>query len=71
MLTRRVTHPGPGRDILSKTLQLNFWRPGDTVNEVEDEVRYGVPYDATAQRQSEILRAFGLQERVDYLWVYR
>jgi hypothetical protein len=63
--------PGTGRDILSKTLQLNFWRPGDTVNEVEDEVRYGVPYDADAQRQSEILRAFGLQERVDYLWVYR
>jgi hypothetical protein len=63
--------PGTGRDILSKTLQLNFWRPGDTINEVEDEVRYGVPYDADAQRQKTILDAFGLQERVDYLWVYR
>jgi hypothetical protein len=63
--------PGTGRDILAKTLQLNFWRPGDTVNEVEDEVYYGVPYDPEAERQSEILRAFGVQERVDYLWVYR
>lgn len=63
--------PGTGRDILSKTLQLNFWRPGDAVNEVEDEVRYGVPYDADAARQKQILEAYSLPERVDYLWVYR
>lgn len=63
--------PGTGREIVSKALQLNFWRPGDTVNEVEDEIRFGMPYDADAERQKKVLDAFGLPERVDYLWVYR
>ncbi len=63
--------PGTGRDILAKTLQLNFWRPGDTLNEQEDAIYYGVPYTPDAERQSAILSDFGLKERVDYLWVYR
>lgn len=63
--------PATGRTIRAKTLQLNFWRPGDTVNEVEDEVRFGVPYDADLQRQAKILGAYDLQERVDYRWDYR
>ncbi|MHB8971884.1 MAG: hypothetical protein ACYC3X_00200 [Pirellulaceae bacterium] len=63
--------PGTGRDILAKTLRLNFWRPGDAVQEQEDEIYFGVPYAPEAERQSAILSAFGLKERVDYLWVYR
>lgn len=63
--------PGTGREILSKTLQLNFWRPGDVINEHEDHIYYGVPYSPDAVRQFEILTAFGLKERLDYLWVYR
>ncbi|MHB0958439.1 MAG: hypothetical protein ACYC6N_13895 [Pirellulaceae bacterium] len=63
--------PGTGRDLLAKTLQLNFWRPGDAINEPEDTIYFGVPYAPEAERQSAILSAFGLTERVDYLWVYR
>jgi hypothetical protein len=28
-----------------KTLQLNFWRPGDEFFEHEEEIRYGIPGD--------------------------
>jgi hypothetical protein len=36
---------GQPRKILQKTLQLNFWRPGDAFYEHEAEVRYGAPGD--------------------------
>jgi hypothetical protein len=32
-----------GRQLLRKTLKLNFWRPGDEYFETEEEIRYGVP----------------------------
>ncbi|MCU0961990.1 MAG: hypothetical protein MUF48_18000 [Pirellulaceae bacterium] len=63
--------PGTGRDVLAKTLRLNFWRPGDAEHELEDRIYYGVPYDADPARQTEILRAYGQTERLDHLWVYR
>lgn len=63
--------PGTGRDFLTKTLRLNFWRPGDPVRELEDRIYVGVPYSPDSDRQAEILSAFGLRERLDYLWVYR
>ena len=63
--------PGTGRDLLTKTLRLNFWRPGDTIREHEDDISFGVPYSADPLRQQEILSKFGLKERLDYLWVYR
>lgn len=63
--------PGTGRDILAKTLRLNFWRPGDASREHEDPIYFGVPYSPDPERQAEILRSFGLRERVDYLWEYR
>ena len=63
--------PGTGREFLSKTLRLNFWRPGDPVREQEDRIYVGVPYSPDSARQLEILSAFGLKERLDYLWVYR
>jgi len=63
--------PGSGRQLLAKTLRLNFWRPGDTVHEHEEEIRFGVPVDADPARQARILKKFGLKQRVDYLWVYR
>jgi hypothetical protein len=34
---------GKGRKLLRKTLKLNFWRPGDSYFETEDEIRYGIP----------------------------
>jgi hypothetical protein len=35
--------PGTGRRFVRKTLQLNFWRPGDEHFQDEGEIRYGVP----------------------------
>lgn len=54
-----------------KTLVLNFWRPGDTINEIEDRIRYGVPATTDEKQQNEILRKYGLEERLDHYWVYR
>ena len=31
------------RDYAQKTLKLNFWRPGDQVNQTSQEIRYGIP----------------------------
>ncbi len=54
--------PGTGREILAKTLQLNFWRPGDTIKEQEDEIYFGVPVRRRMPSvKKQILSAFGLQ----------
>ena len=63
--------PGSGRRFSYKTLQLNFWRPGDSVLEHEREIRYGIPVDTDPVLQAHILNAFGLSERLDHLWIYR
>lgn len=63
--------PGTGQQLLSKALQLNFWRPGDDRHEHEDEIRFGVPYEEDPLRQIEILSKYGLKQRLDHLWVYR
>jgi hypothetical protein len=63
--------PGTGRQFEFKTLQLNFWRPGDALLEHEREIRFGVPVDPDPAAQQEILDKFGLRERLDYQWVYR
>lgn len=63
--------PGSGREFTHKTLQLNFWRPGDSVLEHEEEVRYGIPVDPDPNLQNYVLGMYGLSERLDHLWVYR
>ena len=35
--------PGAGRSYATRTLQLNFWRPGDSIEEHEEEIRFGIP----------------------------
>lgn len=55
--------PGKGREFVRKTLQLNFWRPGDRFLQHENEVRYG-----TAPGKAEL---YGVEEGVDYRWTYR
>lgn len=55
--------PGKGRHFTYKTLQLNFWRPGDSYREHEKEIRFGVP-EGKADK-------FGVGEGVDHAWVYR
>ena len=54
-----------------KTLQLNFWRPGDAEDEHEEEIRYGVPSVTDPSEQAEICARYKISQRVDYLWVYR
>lgn len=63
--------PGSGRQFSFKSLQLNFWRPGDTLFEHEKELRYGVPIESNPEKQKDILDKYGLTQRLDYVWVYR
>ncbi len=63
--------PGTGRQFIFKTLRLNFWRPGDPINEHEKEIRYGVPVESDPAKQQAVLDKYGLTQRLDYQWVYR
>ncbi len=55
--------PGKGRRFTYKTLQLNFWRPGDQHAPHEREIRFGMP-EGEAKK-------YGVDEGVDHTWVYR
>lgn len=55
--------PGRGRRFTRKTLQLNFWRPGDELAPNEREFRYGVPL-----KKSDL---YGVGDGVAYRWIYR
>ncbi len=54
---------GKGRRIAAKTLQLNFWRPGDEFLENEAEIRYGVPPGKAS--------LYGVEEGVAHRWTFR
>lgn len=43
-----------------KTLQLNFWRPGDVVAEARDNVRYGIPLVDDPRKQALICDRYDL-----------
>ena len=55
--------PGTGRTFTRKVLQLNFWRPGDSHEENETEIRYG-----SAPGKAGL---YGTREGIAYQWVYR
>jgi hypothetical protein len=55
--------PGTGRKFTRKTLQLNFWRPGDEHLQDEREIRLGV-----ARGKGDL---YDVSEGVAYVWVYR
>lgn len=63
--------PGKGREFRFKTLQLNFWRPGDTQLEHENEIRYGMPVGKTEEEKMRLNAFFGVVDRVDHRWIYR
>jgi hypothetical protein len=63
--------PGTGRKIAKKTLQLNFWRPGDTLHPHEGEIRFGARIDPDPDEQAKVLAHYGVEKPIDYLWVYR
>ena len=54
---------GGAQQFARKTLQLNFWRPGDAYGQHEAEIRFGVAPDKA--------RLYGVPEGVAYQWVYR
>ena len=45
---------------LHKTLQLNFWRPGDDFEESKDRIKYGIPLVEDPRRQVLITRRYNL-----------
>ena len=69
--------PATGRKFVQKTLQLNFWRPGDAIDESEEEVRYGVRIinevgeKKREVEQKRIFDLYGVKDRLDSLWIYR
>jgi len=63
--------PGTGRKLLRKTLQLNFWRPGDTIDPHEEEIHFGCRLDPDPADQQKILAQYGIEKPVDHVWVYR
>ena len=65
------SQPASGRKFTRKTLQLNFWRPGDTVDPNEEEIHYGCRLDPDLEDQLKILKIYGIPTPVDHVWVYR
>ncbi|MDA1178481.1 MAG: hypothetical protein O2931_06765 [Planctomycetota bacterium] len=59
------------RRIQPKTLQINFYRPGDANHQHEDEVRLGPPSESDPSRQRQVLAMYRLDRPLEYLWVYR
>jgi hypothetical protein len=55
--------PAEDRQFVRKTLQLNFWRPGDEFSQDESAFRYGV-----ARGKADL---YDVPEGVAYRWVYR
>jgi hypothetical protein len=68
---KKGDEPGKGRKLLKKTLQLNFWRPGDTVDPNEEEIRYGARLDPDPAEQQKILQKYGVDKPIDHIWMYR
>ena len=60
----------PGK-LSHKTLKLNFYRPGDSLEETEDEIKYGIPVVADPREQLEMTQRYGQQKRLDHLWLYQ
>ncbi len=48
------------RNFRYRNLQLNFWRPGDSVRQAEDQVSYGIPLVDDPIRQIEICNRYKL-----------
>ena len=72
-LTNAFQQDGEGDDApyRRKALQLNFYRPGDTMRQTDDLIRFGVPAFEDENEQAYILQQYGLNERLDYQWLFR
>lgn len=72
-LTNAFRQEGLGEDapFQKKALALNFYRPGDAMRPTEDTIYFGVPAFEDPSEQAYILNQYGLEERVDYRWIFR
>jgi len=71
---QRVTseeNPSAKPVLIRKALQLNFYRPGDSIGETDDRIRFGIPAFESEEEQAYVLKQYGLEKRLDYQWVYR
>ena len=57
---RIQTTAGGERKLKHRNLQLNFWRPGDTVAQDRDDVAFGIPLVDNAAEQVDICRKYRL-----------
>jgi hypothetical protein len=57
---RLELNPDGTLDIRQKQLQLNFWRPGDVVEQEQDKIIYGIPLTDDALDQTEIAAKYRL-----------
>lgn len=53
-----------------KTLQLNFWRPSDSVLQRTKEFRFGLPLFPNADKTEKVREMYGISESRDWNWVY-
>lgn len=60
-----------GRRFFFKTLKLNFYRPGDSVHQHENEFRFGLPLTKDGKQNADLLKLYQLDEPADYTWVYQ
>jgi hypothetical protein len=72
-LTNAFKQQGEGSDARyqRKSLQLNFFRPGDAMLQTEDRIRFGMPNFADQQEQAEVLEKYDIDEPLDYRWTFR
>jgi hypothetical protein len=72
-LTNAFKQDGDGEDAAysRKVLRLNFFRPGDTIDQTEDLIRFGVPAFTNPEEESYILKQYGLEKKLDYDWIFR
>lgn len=68
---QRVEEEDGGERFIKKALRLNFFRPGDAIRQTEDQIRFGVPAYRDPEEQQYVLDKYGLEERLDYQWIYR
>jgi hypothetical protein len=71
-LTNAFEQDGEGDDApyRRKALHLNFYRPGDAVNETADTIRFGVPAFEDEKEQAYVLKQYGIEDRLDYRWTF-
>ncbi|TWU33715.1 hypothetical protein [Novipirellula artificiosorum] len=72
-LTNAFEQDGEGADApyRKKALQLNFFRPGDKIQQIKDTIRFGVPAYENKKEQDYVLQQYGIEKRLDYRWIFR